>query len=446
MPLRGIRAKCSYKNPIYGHLLIFVLLWVSLGSVADTFLRPYPTNHWKSVIFSDKSGYYAYLPATFIYDWHGESLPDSICEKVGYGFSIEPNGKIKNKYPAGVAYFEAPFFLFTYINARVEGKQVTGFESEFHQSVAYSTLFWTLIGLFFLAEAFRKISGSFWLGWFISLAYLFSTNLLYYSIKAPGFSHPFSFFLFSALLYALPYTIKKISTLRWIAIGFLIGLIFSVRTLNILFAFLYIFGIIWSRKNAWQQLWTEKKGVLWGIFFSLLPLIPQAIYWKYAFGAYLTNSYRGEGFTALLSPDFSATLVSVNNGLLLYTPIWIATVLFLFFSLRKKIGIMPYSILIIIALQIYLCSSWSTPFFGCSFGHRVFVDILPFAALATLIFLKFYVVEQPKFIHKGPILFGVLLAFSVCIVYTQTLAIHFDTCWPLDFYDYPAFRRILLEK
>lgn len=422
-----------------------ILLWLSLRPIANDFLKPYWVDDWKSIIYSDKSGYYSYLPFTFIYHWDGYQIPDGTIEKVGNGFSIEQSGVIKNKYPIGTAYFESPFFLSAFLSKN-KAQKITGFEKEFHQSVAISTLFWVVLGLIFLAEAIRKICQNFWVGWFISLLVLFSTNLFYYAVKAPGFSHPYSFFLFCTLVFIVPWNIKKISTLRWIIIGLVVGLIFTVRTVNIVFAVLYIGSILLNRENRWQMIFHEKVGIVIGLFISILPIIPQMLYWKYAYGNYFTNSYKGEGFTGLLHPQFSATLISVNNGLLLYTPIWLLLITSLFFVLDKKRRLISATLIFILLLETYLCSSWSSPFFGCSFGHRVFVDLIPFGALSLgLLFQKLLFDISSKKL-KISALAAVFLISVLCISYTQHLTLNFDVCWPHGVYDYEKFNQTMIDK
>jgi hypothetical protein len=423
---------------------MFILLWFVLLQIANVFQKPYYVNDWKSVIYSDKAGYYMYLPFAFIYHWDSHTFPDSLQQKVGYYFSVDDDGIIKNKYPIGVSYFQAPGFFYHYFTIDKE-HGITGTEMEFNRSIARSVLFWTILGLVLLAESIRKICHSFWQGWFISLMVFFCTNLFIYTLKLPGYSHNYSFFLFSLLLYLLPYNIQKISFWRWFFVGLVVGLIFTVRTVNVVFAILYIMGACTYRDKWLSALWQEKRGIIAGMLASLIPLVPQMLYWKYAFGHFLTNSYKEEGFTGFAAPQFQITLLSTNNGLFTYTPIWILFIVAPLFALNKKYRNISITLLAIFLLQIYLCSSWSSPLFGCSFGHRVFVDMLPFAALCIAIaFSKYFAEAYGNYRYVG---FGLFLGIiCLCLAYTQRLTVNFNGCWGKGPYDYEAFEETLVRK
>ncbi len=54
---------------------------------------------WKCEIFADQSGYYVYLPATFIYHFSAEKMPENIVNKTGLGFKFDSShNRILTKY------------------------------------------------------------------------------------------------------------------------------------------------------------------------------------------------------------------------------------------------------------------------------------------------------------------------------------------------------------
>src|SRR6478735_2990569 len=90
---------------------VFILLFI-LGLFLNKQYHKYePIFTYHSSLWADRSGYYVYLPAVFVYDLDVNQMPDSIEYRVGYGFWRE-NGKIFTKYPIGVSYFEAPFYAY----------------------------------------------------------------------------------------------------------------------------------------------------------------------------------------------------------------------------------------------------------------------------------------------------------------------------------------------
>lgn len=433
------------KAHVAGHIIVGLALLFVLKSVSDVFLKPYVVNEWKSVLYGDKAGYNIYLPATFIYNWNGNDMPDSLYVMQGYAYSVNESGKIITKYPVGCAYFQAPFFLFEY--AQKYNTTITGTEKEFVRAASYSTLFFVVLGMVLLAEAFRKMGNNFWLAWLVSLLLFFSSNLFYYTLKSPGYSHPYSFFLFSLLIYTLPVGTQRISAARWITVGFTLGLIFTVRTVNVLFALIYITGILWARKENIGQLFSEKYKIIAAILCSGIPVVPQMLYWKYAFGQYITNSYKGEGFIYWDNPHFAATLFSTNNGLFIFNPIWILFFIAIIFLFAKSTRVWGFVIAAIFVLQIYLCSSWSSPYFGCSFGHRAFADLLPMAGLGLFLFLHKLIGAVMQGWKKVTLLGTLFTLSSLCIVYSQRVTVNFNACWGrANLYDYDTFYEEYLNK
>ena len=68
----------KYIKPILITFTIFITLWSCLLLITiNKHIRRQP-NTYDSEIFADKAGYYVYLPATFIYNWNGQEMPDSI--------------------------------------------------------------------------------------------------------------------------------------------------------------------------------------------------------------------------------------------------------------------------------------------------------------------------------------------------------------------------------
>ncbi|MGZ6519929.1 MAG: hypothetical protein ACXVED_20275, partial [Bacteroidia bacterium] len=73
-------------------------------------------NSWKNIILADAKGYYAYLPATFIYHDLNFSFFDSIEKKYSgpktfYDYRVGEGSKTVDKYFAGTAIAMSPFFL-----------------------------------------------------------------------------------------------------------------------------------------------------------------------------------------------------------------------------------------------------------------------------------------------------------------------------------------------
>lgn len=435
----------SKYAPWVGHIGLFIILWLVLKPIADKKLSPYPPEQWHSVIWADKSGYYLYLPATFIYHWEGSEMATDLPNKAGHGFSIDSGTSvIRTKYPVGVAYFEAPFFLYTHY-IQNGGKAVfSGLESEYQQAVARAGLFWGILGVALLAVALARLSSSFAVGWFCALSVFFGSNLFYYVVLQPGFSHPYSFLLFSGLLLTVPWQIPQPKPQHLIWAGIWLGLIFATRILNTGFALLYLgFVVMNNCRQHWTHAFTRYSVGLF-LLFAGIAIFPQLLYWKYAFGSWLVNSYQGETFTHCLNPYWRTTFLSVNSGLFIQTPLWLLLLLFPI-SFVKKQPHLAFLLWGILGLQAYLCASWWAPGFGCSFGHRVFVDVLPFAALGMATCIKPTQGLPQKFRSVSGL--GIMfVAVIVCTYFTQYSSYRFEGCWTHDYYDYGLFYEKLLAS
>jgi len=74
-------------------------------------------NSWVGIVESDGKGYYAYLPAIFIYNDLNFGFFDEIekekyyDENLYYDYRSGAHGKVINKYYCGTALAELPFFL-----------------------------------------------------------------------------------------------------------------------------------------------------------------------------------------------------------------------------------------------------------------------------------------------------------------------------------------------
>src|SRR5690606_12117917 len=148
----------------------------------------------RTFTFSDAEGYYMYLPALTMYGF------DKIPLKTKEQFSIvEITGRYYDKYPAGVALLQLPFYLAALgFTAIVQHEPVDGYSPPFQHAVLLASLFYVMCGLYLLYRYFRKYYA-------IPIVVLglacifFGTNLLYYTFKEPGTAHAYSFFIWTVL-------------------------------------------------------------------------------------------------------------------------------------------------------------------------------------------------------------------------------------------------------
>jgi len=399
---------------IYKIFIIFLALWFILLLVTfNRHIRRIP-NTYNSEIWADKAGYYVFLPATFIYQWHGEEMPDSIDLKTGKGFDIIDNNII-TKYPMGVALMMLPFWL---VNHYFVADPNDGFSFSYTLISSVASTFYVLAGLFISYFCIRRFASR--VRSILVILFLFlSTNLFYYTLIETGMSHSFSFFWFSLLLYII-LKIKdqqKIFLSDAIILGVILGAILLIRPINCVFCLPYfIIILIHSSKpiQTFVQVFLSKKSMP----IYLIPVVlfaPQLYYYSYTSG--ISPAYSGEGFIYLSNPKIAEVLFSPNNGLFLYTPILFFLLLFYLFNIKHYATIL-IPVIVLFVLIVFIYGSWWSYELGCGFGHRSMVEFY------SLVFLPLALIDMPKKIKNTVIFIGIL-----CFIYSLKLILSYDGCF-----------------
>jgi hypothetical protein len=135
----------------------------------------------RNELWSDRAGYYIYLPATFFYHFDTRKMPADLDMQTGGGFSIDTlNNKIDTKYTYGVALLASPFFLTSGLVSRIAGyDSENGFSMVYVRMMSLAAVIYLILGLWllkrFLDHYFQPVVSFF----VITLIFL-GTNLFYY--------------------------------------------------------------------------------------------------------------------------------------------------------------------------------------------------------------------------------------------------------------------------
>jgi hypothetical protein len=418
-------------KPIYNTLLFFLVLWTGLLLLTfNRHIRREP-NTYQSEIFADKAGYYVYLPATFIYNWNGSSMPDSIDKKTGDGFEII-NSHIATKYPMGAAIMMAPIWL---INHYFIANPNDGFSFSYTLISSIASTLYVLLGLFISYISFKKYTPSSY-ALLITACIFFSTNLFYYTIIETGMSHSFSFFWFSLLLFTI-LKIKEQKQVKYsdaITLGITVGFIILLRPINFIFCFPYFLMLIIKNSNAKsiiKELLLSTKSIL--LYLSpVLIFAPQLFYYKYI--STVSAAYKGTGFPYLTNPKILEVLFAPENGLFLYAPVLFFILLSYIFYREPAFFIIPVCLLA--CMVIYTYSSWQNPELGCAFGHRSMVEFYSF------LFLPLTCINMSKKI-KNTFIFTVILS----TLYTLKISLSYDRCfYGNNDWDWSAYLTLLFDN
>ena len=340
-------------------------------------------NPWKhhNVITNDTTSYYSYLPAYFIYDDIVELQYVHQDPSRQIWVSQNEKGQRFFKMTMGLAILWLPGFLLCWLFSNPT-EILYGYDWPFHLSISLSALFYSFIGLVFLHKFLRK-HFSFNISTLTVLATFFASNLMHYTLVAPGMAHAYNFFLVALLLFLSRNGFKSIANaLIW---SFLAGLLVLIRPTNLIIL-PFILGLQYLLgQNLFKELLNPKllTALLLG---GLLAVSPQLIYWYKVSGNILMYSYEQEGFHFGIERLFLG-IAGFRKGWLIYSPLYVALIIapFILKKEEKKISLFLVGITLVFSAIIY---SWWCWWYGGGFGSRSMVDLYPILALGIALFFK----------------------------------------------------------
>lgn len=385
---------------------------------------------WKTIITSDGRGYYAYLPAIFIY---GDLTFQQVTktEKKIYGrydylpeYLVTVNKKTVNKYFAGEALLLMPFFLMALLFSWIIGLPLDGYSFFFQFFIGLGALFYLIGGLLFLQRILQRLclpDGI--ISWIIPVI-LLGTNLFYYSIWQASMSHVYSFFAINGFIFFTLKAMERRDKLHPVLAGLFLGLVILIRPVNGLVILLVPFLC-----PGWQEFVSYFRYSLAGRGLLAIPaagavIVIQPILWYLQTGEFLIWSYPNEGFY-FRNPEIVNVLFSYQKGLFIYTPVLLLSLLGLVILSGKKFFRFFFTFCFLVLL-IYITASWWNWYYGDGFGMRPFIDFYGVFAILIALFLNSL---PPKWVFgffKGVIIVLVFLNLFQTWQYLQGIIHPFD--------------------
>lgn len=385
----------------------------------NLFLIPFNHNFkiwWQRPIVNDAIGYYSYLPSLFLhhnlnYDstdaaWrkHSGGLPESFDSKSA--FLVKYKGQAVNKYPPGVAYFQAPFFFLAHFCAHVFNAEPDGFSDIYMYFMCIGAIFWQFVFFKLLRKIFLFYNlSSTALAITVSLL-SFGTNLWFYTQIFGTYSHLYtllsiSLFFFAGLKFFDPSSNNKAKYFSWMLIGFSLALI--TRNINVIAILLLpCMGFKFKEIPNYLSVLKNKFSFL-GILISILLLFSMFLFWKIQSGYWLVDSYPDEHFY-WGKPQIIKSLFSPHKGWFFYTPLALVGLLGLFYA-PKKIAV---NFILLLALVIYITSSWWCWDYGTAFSMRAYIDWYLFVSIGLGFLIE-------NLLHRRILLYSVV---SVCVMFS----------------------------
>jgi len=369
-------------------------------------------------ICGDARGYYAWLPAIFIYHdlsfgfFDTVEMTEANCgAQVGIpiqDYRLTIDGKTINKYYPGVSVMMLPFFASAhFITKHFTSYPANGYSPLYFRVMGMAGVFYYCVGMLFFLALLGLLGLSTAQKTLTVLLVTFGTNLIYYTIDAPVYSHIYSFALVAAFLY---YSLRLRDTLslKYVTIvSLLIGWIFVARPVNVSVMLLLPFLLVGHTTDILSRL---LKRPLYIAPLFLFPVFLFVLY-KAATGHYFIYSYGREGFD-FLHPHTLQFLFSYDNGLFPYMPLLLMPALFLFAWYNEENKRLITGILIALAVTVYIHSSWWAWTYGFSFGARTMLDLVPLFGMLLGLSLK----------HAKPgRQFYLLPIYALCCILTMVL-------------------------
>lgn len=370
-----------YRMKVIHKISFYVALSLTLLLVVSRLATPA-----RNVLSWDVTGYYIYLPATFIYDdltVQNKQWVDDIIEKYKpsatfYQAVKQPDGRWVMRYTSGLALINAPFFFAAHGYAGLAGYPQDGFSPPYQWGMVIGALFYTLLGLWLCRKLLLRFFDDKLTALLLALLVV-GTNYYQITVFAGTIPHNYLFTLYVVLL---------LNTIKWyenptftsaFLIGLMTGLIALIRPNELVVIFIpLLWGITGFNKTIIEklQLVFKKFGhvIVLGIGVFLGGCV-QLIYWKYATGHWLYYSYQdpGVGFD-LKSPHTVDFLFSYRKGWFVYTPIMLLAVLG-FISLFKQNRKLFWGFTAYFIINLYIASSWSVWWYaGGSYSSRSMVS------------------------------------------------------------------------
>jgi hypothetical protein len=388
--------------------------------------------HWssrfyKGIIGSDGKGYYAYLPAVFIYHDLHFNFADSIEVKYSgrnsyYDYRAEIDHACIDRYFAGTAVAWLPFFLVAHGLSWLLGYPLDGYSFYYQIMVNIAAIFYLFVFMLYLRKLMRLYAVSATNQSIVLVSFVFGTNLFYYTNVEPSMSHVYSLAFITMFLYYARVYLATPNGRQLLFCGLLLGMIMLIRPQNglIVLALPFMADDRFHFLSALRALLSHKKHLLAAAAATLLICSVQLILYKIETGRFWVDSYPGERFF-WTEPEIANILFSYYRGFFVYTPLAFLSLGGLYVVWKQS----PFRALSFIAffgVLTYFLSAWWSWSYGGGFGLRAYVEFYPLFALLLAAAL-----ENLRGVFRTGFIVLVFLCVVICQIQTYQYRYDYET-------------------
>lgn len=374
----------------------------------------------EAIISWDVAGYYAYLPAIFIYkDLHTLSFMPEINATYKPTAWLDQSiphssGSQVLKYSAGLAIHFLPAFLVAHALAEPLGFPPDGYSLPYQLSIQIWSFLWSLLGLWMLRRVLllyfsEGVTAA------TLLTLVLASNYLNFASIDLALPHQWLFGWYAILIWFTIRFYRRAGYAHAIMVGLAIGMMALTRPTELMAA---LIPLLWGLerlsqeaiRTRYQYLRRHSHPLLAAVLVSLLVGSIQLVYWKYVSGDWLVYSYGEQGFS-WLRPHVLDYLFSYRSGWLVYTPLMIfALAGMLLFRRRES----PYRVAVIVYLlaTLYVVTAWDIWWYGGRAMVQSYVVLsFPLAVLIT------WVGEQRWRVGSALVVLGGLTYYNIWYTY-----------------------------
>ncbi len=371
--------------------------------------------NWEDILEADARGYYAYLPAVFIYHDLNFGFFEEIELKkyprphLFYDYRNEHKGKHINKYFCGTAIAELPFFALGHLITTMSGEESDGYTRFYFICINFGALVYLLLAFVYLIRILRYYKINENVIAFLIPVYIFGTNLFLYSVLDPGMSHVYSLFFFSVFIYKAILFFENPSKSALYILALLLGIIILIRPSNamILLSLPFLAGTYPRFKSALLYAIRSPLTLFVSILIVCAVVFIQLVFYKMATGDFIVYAYTKERFY-FDQPNILNILFSYRKGLFLYTPLLFIS-LAAYYHLFRQNRFAAVSHFLFLSVVTYILSCWWMWWYGGGFSGRVFIEYFPFFIILTGVLINNIRQKVPKRLLYGLIVVLVLI-------------------------------------
>ncbi|MBS1765185.1 MAG: hypothetical protein JSS90_09485 [Bacteroidetes bacterium] len=329
---------------------------------------------YERIIDSDGKGYYAYLPAVFIYHdlsfgFYFKNENKEIARYFNERFLTKQGDKTVIKTYCGEAILLLPFFASGCLTQYFIAGHTNGFEPLVQFFICAGAIFYLCLGLYAIHKFLRLFNFGEKVAFITSLGICLGTNLLTYVVFYPSMSHAYSFSMIACFIY-LSFNFKSkpsVSTLLMLSILF--ALIILIRPVN---ASVALFPLILVNTEWLRFIKQHQRAVFFSALVLLAIISIQPILNYMQCGKLFPWSYGDEGFY-FKHPQFINVLFSFRNGMFIYSPfLWLLIPGIVMYFLFKQLH--ATATLITLLVSFYFIAAWWNWSSEPALGNRSCID------------------------------------------------------------------------